>query len=978
MDKTLRERLDRRLSEKKGLTALSEALCHELALEQSFADPVERVLLAPHIDLSARLDSTNLQQSCSVRNVMRARDLASLLIDDQGALDQERLERAIDVLTTNLHGLALGRELDLPRTQHMLAVLQQLQVDKVTRQALAAISRPERSMIAEKLIRETLRLEESHQVTDADTRRAALSACLCYLRQNVGSCFATAPAIIVQTEKLHVFLQDVNELLSTERLQRVAQGHEYTAPLTTSWGIGDLRRPVLVAATEHESPQPLWEAPGLQLGLEAAGVDLSETNLKQLYFEALHKAGLSAGRRWMLVEDVFATLLRYLNDLDRSDIQDYETSLDRAPRRDLVEVAVQSATDARGVRKRCEHYFKQLDEATGFFKALTDNALLKAWEFTLASFAETKANFSRWNLYKSLGFDHREPDGLADCLYQAVQARLDAVNDEVKEQTRQLEQIQLQVEYTGQRMRRASSERELKFMQTEYQSRVSEFRHAETLRDLTHRKAKILASLHQVLLDQLDERFPSFFQEVYDPDMREVASGPYDDSPAGFRLLCKHGRSHAAQWTLIYTPQEFIDSLASFLVSVEHELLYIDELEPVRDEIGPIITTLVAHVKSQVFIESALHRMARAHGAPILEDPLKHLDKLPKKPWSYTSGGTMAGLVASYFGQDSKPTDSSRWVENPTELLCFIIDTVRAIPQTLRQQFVAGLRRCILMHSPTHAFNLLPNLVPFRDSWQDNDQYTYTWVRDKWVLPAQQFYGQIVLERDAIQLFLKELGRQLPSELESAYWTLMHSLAPRSSLLDLRNSILSRLRDDARFGLLNAASIDGLLFSEIPYTKSTRLRAKLEPIFSALSRSGHTRDLLSTYDELMNLLKATPLLSSSQVMRLCRLTFMAQHRSLTCAHNVAEDIDHHARQAGLIGPKPIRFADSNWVSDDFAFVINPASLKLELWRCHPNDHVGAPLDAWSHFLDGTQREPTWGIYQNPLEYTASSKRDVSG
>ena len=74
------------------------------------------------------------------------------------------------------------------------------------------------------------------QVTDAHARRAALSAWMCTLRQSIGSCFATAPAIIVHDEQPEQLLKDLNVLLSTGRSKRTYEGTEHSVPLSMSWG----------------------------------------------------------------------------------------------------------------------------------------------------------------------------------------------------------------------------------------------------------------------------------------------------------------------------------------------------------------------------------------------------------------------------------------------------------------------------------------------------------------------------------------------------------------------------------------------------------------------------------------------------------------------------------------------------------------------------------------------------------------------
>ena len=71
---------------------------------------------------------------------------------------------------------------------------------------------------AEQLVKETLGLPFSTLLTDQQVQKAALAACYAVLRQNVGSCFATAPAILIHEENKEQFLSDLYELLMTGKL----------------------------------------------------------------------------------------------------------------------------------------------------------------------------------------------------------------------------------------------------------------------------------------------------------------------------------------------------------------------------------------------------------------------------------------------------------------------------------------------------------------------------------------------------------------------------------------------------------------------------------------------------------------------------------------------------------------------------------------------------------------------------------------
>ena len=198
-------------------------------------------------------------------------------------------------------------------------------------------------------------------------------------------------------------------------------------------------------------------------------------------------------------------------------------------------------------------------------------------------------------------------------------------------------------------MRQASTEKEAQWLKVEYQTHANEFYFLEEQRDSAQRQATALVNLYDQLYAQYVELFKDYFQEVYDADMQEVTTGPFDDSPAGFRLLYKHGRSNTSQWTLIQNHTDYIDALASFFVATEPQIAHSLEGKKIEKDLSDVVTAIINHVKTKEFLESAFHRMAIVHNIPSIKDPLEHLEKIEKKPWVYTSGGTMNTLVSGYF-----------------------------------------------------------------------------------------------------------------------------------------------------------------------------------------------------------------------------------------------------------------------------------------------------------------------------------------
>ena len=233
-----------------------------------------------------------------------------------------------------------------------------------------------------------------------------------------------------------------------------------------------------------------------------------------------------------------------------------------------------SSKNTRRNWRSCANFLHLFEMAKNAFKSLADNALLKAWEFTLASFSDIKYEFARWNFYASLGLQTNEPGGIGQCIYQIIQHKLDQANRKVQEIQYEYEMVYTQVKTLEARMRHASTEKEMQWLKMDYQSRMNEFYFLEEQRNEAQNQATALVNLYDTLYKLYVELFKDYFQEVYDADMQEVTTGPFDDSPAGFRLLYKHGRSNTSQWTRIQNHHEFIDALAAFFVATEPQIAH--------------------------------------------------------------------------------------------------------------------------------------------------------------------------------------------------------------------------------------------------------------------------------------------------------------------------------------------------------------------------------------------------------------------
>jgi phage regulator Rha-like protein len=207
------------------------------------------------------------------------------------------------------------------------------------------------------------------------------------------------------------------------------------------------------------------------------------------------------------------------------------------------------------------------------------------------------------------------------------------------------------------------------------------------LRDRFYSKSSFYPHLYSFMIEQFDLRFPEYFQEIYDADMQEVDLKEYEDSPAGFRLVCKHGRRDASLWSMVQDQEQFIDSLVEFFTYAEPQISAAAEEKNCDDDIKEIITLMIHHVQTEVFIRSAFHRSASLHNVSVDKKNLSDLHRLEKKPWSYTSGGVMNTLIKTYYRRDSEVSEETFTIQSEADLLHLLIETMKSLPYNFTAYF---------------------------------------------------------------------------------------------------------------------------------------------------------------------------------------------------------------------------------------------------------------------------------------------------
>lgn len=945
-------------------------------------DNLRRVAAEEYDDLSKRIDRSGIQDSPSVRNVLKTRRIANLLVNDKGELNLSLIPKLISLQTEYLYSLGPNRQYDALRQEHILKVLGQIRDRKDIQLLLRKIGKPFSNKNADQIIRETLVLPDNATITDAHAKRAVLSAWLCYLRQNVGSCFATAPAIIVHDEYPEQFLQDIEEILGTGRLKRTFSGIEYAVPLSPSWGAGDLKRPFVIPTQIDQDTPPVWQSPGLLAALEVIGLVDPEMDIKDkietvktIIIDLVQSKHGGHDVIFTSAENIIRQALLKKLKLTEKDLEDFESRPRDMLQSSLLIQIPKAGLGSGGKGESIANFTIILNKAYTAFKSLADNALLKAWEFTLASFSEFKAGFTRWNLYSSLGLGSNDAGGIGIRLYEILKRKVEHSNEKVHQMQNEYEMVYSQLKMLESRFRGASSEKDAQWMKMEYQSKLNEFHTLEEIRDRHHFKAKRYANLFQTLIDIYDTLFPQYFQEIYDADMHDVSAGPYDDSPAGFRLIYKHGRRNTSQWTAIHNPNEFIEHLANFFISTESELAGHPDMKGLEDDVSEIVTAIVSHIRSHEFLETAFHRMAEAHQTRPIKNPLENLDKIDKKPWAYTSGGTMDTLVSSYFKRDQKPTEVGRWVENPTELLVFFVDTLKQTPYKMTDEFVKNPQKSMLIHSPTHAFTLKPGMSPFKEAWQ-NEQFTYTSVRDFMIKPMEDFVDRQWLSED-MQLFLLEmLEKKVPDNFKHYFRRTFFNVHGNLNPTGFRDHLVmtidrERGLQSRGIGVLTEEEIDSTLFSSLPLFSVEHIESKANAIVDRLNilEDAIKENVKAIIAQFNNMYNEKRYVTSGQLRDIVKSAIAVAMSKTSSSINFDKEILNAAIELNFAYPRPIIVGDTNWVRDHFAFLVNPGTGRFEFWRVDELGTVGYPMKEWSMWLNGSRRDRTWGIYTRTQEYS---------
>lgn len=877
--------------------------------------------LSPFGELTWDAVVSQLHEPVLIRNIQFCRSLAIRVIDAQGGIDRSQLQDCIRGLTRYRYCLDPCSPYESRARGHALALLQRLATEEALGKALLAIRTPTENQHAQDLVRHTLALPERSILTDAHVRQACLCVLLSYLRQNVGSCFATAPGIIVQANHPRQLLQDLHALLDTAKLERYFDGVGLEVPFCRSAGIADYKRPIAPHPDLPDRMRRFSHSPALSAALKAAGLltHLSSQQRLETLAAWLTPAAQAYtarhGDRPLSVEQLLKWIGMRAFDIDEPDLQRHALSPPPIIQDGML-VHLSFVRDEK--HDACDAFWRAFGQMETAFKRYGENPLLKAWEYTLASLTDHTSGFTRSNLYHSLGIDPRQPYGIGHIVQLSIQELLDEYNNLIVRHARDHEQLAMRAHSLQHRLN-TSEGSSWAYLKMDYNQVVRELREAERSARQAHHTAHYLASLFQHLLNRYLGWFAEFFQEIYDPDLHGDSEDNYADAPAGFRLYFKPARSQSSQWQAIYDEKTFTQALQEFFRVTEISLLAAED-KSMHDTLRDLVTRIVQHIMDPEFMRQAQRRLAASKGAS---------SQLGRDctPWAYISGGSVETLLHAYLRKGSDVQEWSRHIGNPVELFEFTVSCVRQIHAYETQPGKqAGRLHDVVMCSPTHAFSLKPFCTPFQKCWRAAAD-ARSWLDTHLLLPAQQFYRGITLDAAMQRHLFAQLTEQAVS-LPRLRWPAAASPA------QFRRRVLEPL-PPGRLRRYLAEALDGLLYRSLPLiSEDQALRHCGKLLKQAQLQSPRLPAVLA---DLFARLPSQPYWGADALQKLALGALLTERQCLFAEEDWQQRIADAARHLRLAAPHPIIFADSNWFGWEFAFAYNPGSEELDIWQC---DYLG--------------------------------------
>ncbi|SPN73905.1 hypothetical protein C10C_0762 [Chlamydia serpentis] len=909
--------------------------------------------------------TTALQSPLAAKNLNTARKIANYILAENGEIDTVKLVEAIHHLSKCTYPLGPHRHNETKSREHILKMLKLLKEDPQLKDSIKTLFIPSYTTI-QSLIRHTLALEPKTVLSTIHVRQAALTALFTYLRQDVGSCFATAPAILIHQEYPERFLKDINDLLTSGKLSRIVGTREITVPINLSGCIGELFKPLRILDLYPDPLAKLSGSPGLQKAFTAANLinTLSDPQIQiqQLLSHEYLMQKLQNIHEILTAHDIIKSTLLHYYHLDESTVR-VTFFKEGLYSKEQILFSTQHPRELSEMQ-RVYHYLNAYEEAKSAFIHDTQNPLLKAWEYTLATLADASKSTTSDHIRIALGWQNTDPHSLLALIQNFVEEEIKHIQLLVQQSEQTYHEARAQLDYIESRMRNPLNNQDSQILSMDHMRFRQELNKALYEWDSAQEKVKKFLHLPDFLLSFYTKQIPLYFRSSYDAFIQEFAH-LYADTPAGFRILFTHGRTHPHTWSPIYSINEFISFLSEFFTSTESDLLGKHAVVSLEKETSRLVHNITAMLHTDAFQAAVLTRILEAYKLPVPPSILHNLDQLSQTPWVYVSGGTVDTLLADYFETAEPLTIIEKHPENPHELAAFFADALKDLPTGIKN-YLEESSHSLLASSPTHVFSIIAGSPLFREAW-DNDWYSYTWLRDVWVKQHQDFLLKTILSQQSIYAFIENFCKKCALE------NVVHDFHDFCSdytltlpeLYDKGTRFLTSLFSKYK----NAAPIYIRRFlhhmvNEVPYISEQQLPEVLENISSYLGISSRI-----TYDKFRSLIeKSVPkmtLLSSAKLRHLYKGLLMESYQKIYTEEDMYLRLASAMRHHNLAYPAPLLFGDSNWPYIYFGFILNPGTEEIDLWKFNYAGLQGQPLDDIEELFLISK---SWTLYANPIDY----------
>lgn len=939
------------------ITAYFQKKIEESSKQTTFKTSIEKLFSFEEASFIL-FDSTSIFHNALLfKNAQISRDLANILILDSGDLDKKILENCITFLENNLFSIKKNCEYENIYRQHILFVLKKLFEDKNFSRQLNKLFIPIQSHV-QKLILNTLLLPKNTVLSLAHVKRAVLSALFTYLRQDIGSCFATAPAILIQQQYPEKMLKDLDDLISSGSLSRIVKGKVLTIPINLLNSLGSLYIPVLIRKLGSNPIYSLAKDPSLQTAFLSINLINQESPdplkdcLKLLDIPSIQNICKNPDNYITANEIILLSLAQYYNlpikEIDLSKIENLNK------------------------QTKNTSYSSNLLIAKETFIHINHNALLKSWELSLASLSEAEANSSQQHLAIALGInDSKDPFSIASVLNQVIEQETLTVNQDIQEAESKYNNLKGQIDYIDTRLKHPINKQDSENLIIEFRLRRQELNRVLSEWEEFQEKQKQLQYLSKFIINYYFDTFTNYFQALYDPEIITNTSNFYVDRLAGFRIFYTYGRKNVGTWTPLYSEDEFTSALSNFFSITEIELKEKSFSKKLNKEIERCIGEILSNIHRHDFLLGSFQRITSFYNASLPKNPIENSFIIKYKPWAYVSGGSPSSFLKAYFQLEEDPKFLSKQAESPQELLAFFADSIKDISSIIKNNYFTQNKAFLLASSPTHLFLTDPSNKMFRKCW-DNDWYSYTWIRDVWKTQQKDFLTKTLLNKGAISKLLEEIQKELIGNF--SYQSIFNDI-----FQDLNLNIPEFYKKTLKCFYENKISISkrieqdlaSLLFNLIPLTQEQELKENINNISQKLSYTSKV-----SYEKFQNtieqLVPKFSFISSQELLTLYKSLVVSASNSRYFNENFHYRIINAMRELSLLFPAPLILGDSNWKTEHahLGFVVHPGTQEIDFWQFSPEGSSGTPMTNWKKFFDS---KFLWTLFSDPKYYGFTSE-----